>query len=95
MKAVIRAAAACLNCLVDDPALKTATEYLRATLVVKASAQVFKGKRASARDRRESFVVTVGKPNYDERAFLKKCKQAGEPIPVKKVQLKPITRRKE
>jgi len=34
------------------------------------------------------IVLTLGKPNYEEREFIKACKKAGEPLPVKKVQLK-------
>jgi hypothetical protein len=33
-------------------------------------------------------VFTIGKPNYEEREFIKKCKKAGEPFPVKKIQVK-------
>lgn len=45
-------------------------------------------KRTHGRSRSTSVVVTVGKPNYRWRAFLKQCVAAGEPFPVKKVQLR-------
>ena len=32
--------------------------------------------------------LTCGKPNFAERAFVKKAVKAGEPFPVRKVQLK-------
>ncbi len=38
--------------------------------------------------RGETLVVTIGKPNYANRMFIAACKKAGEPLPVKKVQLK-------
>lgn len=34
------------------------------------------------------ITLTHGRPNYLEREFIKACKKAGEPFPVKKVQLK-------
>lgn len=45
-------------------------------------------RKTHGRSRSTSFVLTVGKPNYRVRAFIKQCQQAGEPIPVKKVQLR-------
>jgi hypothetical protein len=30
---------------------------------------------------------TIGKPNYAERAFIKKCQRAGERFPVRRIQL--------
>jgi hypothetical protein len=32
--------------------------------------------------------LTIGKPNYSERKFIKQCIKAGEPFPIKKIQLK-------
>lgn len=32
--------------------------------------------------------LTAGRPNYQERKFIKLCKKAGEPFPIKKIQLK-------
>lgn len=64
--------------------VKTATKYLSDKLVIRATWQ---GK-PSARNTRETMLVTYGVPNYLERNFIAACKKAGEPIPVKKVQLK-------
>jgi len=69
---------------------RSATKYLSPVLVVKATRH---GKPCK-NERSTSMVVTVGKPNYAEREFIKKCKKAGEPFPVKKIQLKwPSARR--
>lgn len=38
-----------------------------------------------------SITLTIGKPNYMEREFIKLCQQAKEPFPVKKIQLKLYT----
>lgn len=32
--------------------------------------------------------LKLGKPNFRERLFIKACKKAGEPFPIKKIQLK-------
>jgi hypothetical protein len=36
--------------------------------------------------RNAEITLTLGAPNYLERAFIKKCHRAGEPFPVKKLQ---------
>lgn len=40
------------------------------------------------RNSRHDFVLTIGAPNYREREFIKMCQKAGEPFPIRKVQLK-------
>ena len=35
-----------------------------------------------------TFVVTYGRPNFRERAFIRLCQKAGEPFPVFKLRLK-------
>lgn len=45
--------------------------------------------------RMETVLVTVGAPNYEERAFIRACKKAGETFPVRKVQLKFFPNRKK
>ena len=38
--------------------------------------------------------VTVGRPNYLARRFIKACRRAGEPFPVKRIQLRyPVKKR--
>lgn len=39
------------------------------------------------RDRITEIILTIGKPNFANRKFVKDCLAAGEPFPVKKVQL--------
>lgn len=75
-----------------------ATKYMETNLVVRATRPLSGpvGKRRI--DRRENFTVllTIGKPNHRERDFIKMCKKAGEPFPVKNIQLKfpPVPRKK-
>ena len=63
---------------------KSAIKYLSDKLVVKAAWH----NKPKANNRGETMVVTFGKPNYREMAFIKNLKKAGEPFPVKKIQLK-------
>jgi hypothetical protein len=63
---------------------KRATKYLSPTLTIKATRQ---GK-LDKRGRQMTVLVTFGRPNYREREFIKQAKKAGEPFPIKKVQLK-------
>jgi hypothetical protein len=73
------------ECILVGGAYK-ATKYLNEKLTIKATRKRYAGKwrRSEAAD----IVFTVGKPNYLERDFIKKCKKVGEPFPVKKIQLK-------
>jgi hypothetical protein len=70
--------------LIIDSGAKKATQYISPTEVAKAT------RRGKARksDRTVEMVFTIGKPNFEEREFIKKCKKAGEPFPVKKIQVK-------
>jgi len=63
---------------------KSAIKYIDERTVVKATLY---GKR-SGHDNGLDVRVTFGAPNYAERKFIKLCKKAGEPFPVKKIQLK-------
>lgn len=73
----------------------TATKYLSPRHTIRATRKVFEGK-ISPRDRRVEIMFTEGEPNYHARAFIKLCKRAGVPFPVKKVQSTPfpVRRRK-
>ena len=70
------------------PTVYRATLFLSDQLTVKAT----RIGRASTHTRAVNARITMGRPNYAERAFIKKCKAAGEPFPVRKVQLKFIKR---
>ena len=67
-----------------------AVKYHSHSLVVSAARPVYKaaGMKWSGRDSRADIVLKIGAPNFDERTFIKKCQKAGEPFPVKKIQLK-------
>lgn len=62
-----------------------ATKFLGPKETVKATRRRYKRR---GRHSITQVLVTVGRPNYAERAFIKKAQAAGEPFPIKKVLLK-------
>lgn len=66
---------------------KRATKYISDKLVVAAQRKSF-GNKIDKRERRIEISLKIGVPNYAEKEFIASCKKAGEPFPVKKVQLK-------
>ena len=66
-----------------------ATKYLSPTLTIKATRKRYKGKvlKGKAID----IVFTVGKPNYEEREFIKRRKIIKEPFPVKAIMIKTVS----
>jgi hypothetical protein len=81
-----KAADQCVRAILYGGAVK-ATKYISEKLTVKATRKLYGKKRLPSRKAYE-IVLTAGKPNHEERAFIKKLGKAGEPFPVKKVQLK-------
>lgn len=61
-----------------------ATCYVSETETIKVTRMGKLDRRAS----RTELRVTFGRPNWAERQFIKACKRAGEPFPIKKVQLR-------
>lgn len=68
-----------------------ATKYVEPKLVIKATRR----EKVDKREKSLSFVVSIGRPNYLEAKFIKACVAAGEPFPVRKIQLKayPVKRK--
>lgn len=62
---------------------RKATKFISKTETIKATHH----GRPRRRDRRQEIVFTFGAPNYRERNFIKTAVKAGEPFPIKKVQL--------
>jgi hypothetical protein len=71
----------------------SATKFVSPKHVVKVTQRLAAG-RLPRKGSNLDFVVTVGSPNYADRLFIKKCLKAGEPFPVKKLQLKFPAKRK-
>jgi len=63
-----------------------ATKFYSENFIVRAKRKTFRG-RISQRSNIE-IIFTLGRPNFEERQFIRKCVKAKEPFPIKKVQLK-------
>lgn len=63
-----------------------ATKYLSPNMIVRATRTLSRG-RVDSRGNGD-IRITIGKPNFAERAFVKTLQKAGEPFPVKKIVLK-------
>lgn len=68
----------------SDPEVRKATAYIATDLVVTAT----RSHRLDKRSKSHSVLLTTGRPNYRGRMFVKACQKAGEPFPVKKIQIK-------
>jgi hypothetical protein len=77
-----------------DPKVKTATKVIDTKLVVRASRY---GKPDRKDATQEDLRVTVGRPNYATRQFIAAAVKAGEPLPVRKIQIRfyPVPRTKK
>lgn len=79
-----RAPAKVVEALLSNIGVRQAVAYVAPNFVVKATRQ----RKPTKRTRSETFLLTVGVPAYLEKRFIKACLKAGEPFPVRKVQLK-------
>ncbi len=66
---------------------RRATKYVSEKEIIRAVRPCYKG-RLPRKGSNLEVVLTHGRPNYEERQFIRKCKKAGEPFPVRKIQLK-------
>lgn len=66
----------------------SAKKYVSEKLVISATRKRYGKSGWTKRDTRADITVKIGAPNYLERVFIKQCKRAGVPFPVKRVQLK-------
>lgn len=69
-----------------------ATKYLSDREIVRATRRLVRGKIPNSKN--IELILTIGRPNYAERKFIKLCKKASEPFPVRKVQVKPAPKRR-
>lgn len=71
--------------------MRKAAVFISDKLVVSVCRRFKRDKR----NRRDDLVVKVGAPNYLEAKFIRLCKRAGEPLPVRKMQLQrwPVKRK--
>jgi len=85
MKFPMNAVGQVVEALLRNDAWK-ATKYLSDKAIVRATRKLF-NKKITKRGSVD-IILTMGRPKYTERKYIKACNKAGEPFPVKKVQLK-------
>lgn len=76
-----------LQRVISEPGVIQATKYLSPNLVARATRRRY-GKHKRASQRSLELVVNIGPPNYREREFIRRCQKAGEPFPVRKIQVR-------
>jgi len=79
--------------VVGETGAHRGTKYLSPTSVVTVTQRLDALGRVPVKGN-FVMVVKIGKPNYLERQFIKACQKAGEPFPVRKVQLRFASQRK-
>lgn len=70
------------NALTGSHKVRKVVAYCSPTMTVKLTRQ-----RLDRRASRHTYLLTIGRPNYAERKFIKTLIKAKEPFPVKKIQL--------
>lgn len=75
----------CTSAILDGGAVR-ATKYESEKQVVTATRRLYGGK-VNKRGNIE-ILLKIGRPNYAERKFITMAKKAGEPFPIKKVQVR-------
>lgn len=70
--------------------VRRATAYISPTLTIKATAQ----RRQDKRDKSATCLVTVGRPNFVERRFIRVCQKAGMAFPLNSIYHKPWPKNK-
>jgi len=64
-----------------------ATKYISPNLTMKVTSKRTKSMRRMSRENAD-LILTIGKPNYAERLFIKGCVRAGEKFPLRNIQIK-------
>lgn len=78
-----------VDAVVHDPEVYYAIKYISPTYVARATRRRFRAyNKKQRKDQAIEMVVHVGRPNYKERDFIKDAKKAGEPFPIKRVQVR-------
>ena len=73
-----------IECILTVNNMTKATKYYSKTEVVRATRRTYNGKIWKIGN--VEILLTIGKPNFRERKFIKLCEKTSEPFPIKKVQ---------
>ena len=80
----------CVNDVLNGANIRRATAFISSTLTIKATAQ----HRFRKNERSSTMLVTVGRPNFVERRFIRICQKAGVCFPLRQIQWKHWTKKK-
>lgn len=86
MKYPMNAVVQTVETLLRNRSAWKATKYLSPRDIVRAT---------RVRKNRQTIILTLGRPNYQEVEFIKRARKAGEPFPVRNVQLRMLPKRKK
>ena len=78
-----------INAVVDTLLIANAhraVKYISEKEIIRATRRLVRGKVPNSKS--IEVILTIGRPNYSERKFIKECKRVKEPFPVRKIQLK-------
>jgi len=73
-----------LSEIIIEGGARKATKYFSDKLIVRAVRRTYGGKITKGN---AEITLTIGKPNYKEREFIKLAKKAGEKFPIKNIQI--------
>lgn len=77
-----------------DAEAHTATKFVSEKLTIRATRRLLRG-RIDRRNKSIDISLTISRPNYRARKFIKDCVKAGVTFPVRRIQLKYPPRRKK
>ena len=86
-----RVIASVFETLLSDRSHRSCVAYVAHNLVVRATRHGKPDPRIS----RLYIMVTLGRPNFAERKFIKLLKKSGEHFPVRKIQIKFFPKKKK
>ena len=75
-----------VEALINNPNVIRAVKYVSPVWIVRATRKRFGGKILKRGN--VEIILTIGRPNYIEREFVKLCHKAGEKFPMRGVHLK-------
>ena len=74
----------CVQDVLNVKNCRRATAYMSESLTIKATNQ----RQLDKRDQSATVLVTIGRPNFVERRFIRLCKKAGMAFPLNQIQWK-------
>ena len=86
---------ATLVVLMDNPFVKKATRYVNKNKTIKLTRLSYGNKPTPKNAKRETFILTIGKPNCKEKEFINDCIKAKERFPVSRPQVKHFPSKKK